>query len=159
MALYSSLSAVLVPTSVCGGKQMATNNIDQNSLGRQCGLQLIIRYSTSGDQYLETSLMLDIAHQQLLTNRHTLPPLILPDIAALSCQCTEKPDSSILSVSSFSQVSVKHKILQFLMSRWQDSLNPRSSRLFSSDCTLANNTEGSGGLPTRRQVLTRHPAL
>ena len=56
---------VLVPGSFCGGKLIAKNNIDENSLGRKCGLQLIIRYSTSGEQYLETSLILDIAHQLL----------------------------------------------------------------------------------------------
>ena len=117
----------LLECGLCGGKQMATNNIDENSVCRQCVLQLIMRYSTSGEQYLGTSLILDIAHQQLLTNRHISPPLALPDVAALSCRNTEKPASSILSVSSFSQVLVKHKILPFLMSNYQDSLDRRSS--------------------------------
>jgi hypothetical protein len=36
-------------------------DIYENSLGKWCGLQLIMRYSTSGEQNLETSL--DIMHQ------------------------------------------------------------------------------------------------
>ena len=89
---------------------MASNYIVENSLGILCGLQLIMRYFTSDEQYLETSLILDIAHQQLLRNRHTLPPLALPDVAALSCRCTENTASSILSVSSVSHDTVKYKI-------------------------------------------------
>ena len=38
-------------------------------LGRYCGLQLIMRYSTSGEQNLKTSL--DIVHQLLFTNIHS----------------------------------------------------------------------------------------
>jgi hypothetical protein len=34
MALYSSLGVVLVPASVCGGKQTGTKNIDENALGK-----------------------------------------------------------------------------------------------------------------------------
>jgi hypothetical protein len=82
-----------------------------------------MRYSTSGEQYLETYLMLDIEHQLLLINRHTPPLLVLPDVAVPSCRCMENPANSILSVSLFSHGSVKHKISQFLMSRWQDSLD------------------------------------
>ena len=72
-----------------------------------------MRYSTSGEQYLEISLILDIVHQQLFTNRHTPPPLVLPDVAALSCRCSEKPASSILSMLSFSHVSVKQRYFRF----------------------------------------------
>ena len=76
MALCSSLSAVLVPASVCSDKQTATKNIDENSLGKQYGLQFIMRYSNSGEQNLETSLTLEIVHQLFLTKRHT--PLTFP---------------------------------------------------------------------------------
>jgi hypothetical protein len=99
----------------------------------------------------------DFAHQLLLTNRHRLPPLVLSGAAVLSCRCTEKPANCILSMSSVSHNSVKHKILQFLMSRWKDSLERSSSSLFSNDCTLANRTDGRGGLLTRLRILTRHP--
>ena len=111
-----------------------------------------MKYSTLGQQYLETSLILDITHQQLLTNRHTPRRTV----AALSCRCMENPASSILSLSSFSHDSVKHKIL---LSRWSDSFNRKLSSLYSNDCTLDYYTEGSVGLPTHRQILTRHPAL
>ena len=156
---YSWLRAALVPASLCCSKQMAMSNTDENSHGRQCGLQLIIRYSTSGEQNLETSLILDIAHQLLLTKRHTPSRLVLPEGASLFCRCMENPASSILSVSSFSHNSVKHKMLQFLMSRWQDNLNCRPSILFSNDCTLPRIMEGNGSLLSRLRILRRVPDL
>ena len=68
MAVYNSLSSVLVPASVCGGNKTAMKNIDENYLGKKCGLQFIMRYSTSGEQNLESSL--DFVHQLLFTNVH-----------------------------------------------------------------------------------------
>ena len=40
-----------------------------------------------------------------------------------------------------------------------NSVKRSSCSLFSNDCMLANRTDGGGGLPTRRQILTRHPDL
>ena len=113
--LIELVERVFVPVSLCGGKYTATNNTDENSLGRLCGLPLIIRYSTSGKQPLETSLILEIAHPLVLTKRH-IPPTPHLTRGSAFCWCMENPSSSILSVSSFSHVSVKHKMLQFLMS-------------------------------------------
>jgi hypothetical protein len=40
-----------------------------------------MRYSTSGEQNLKTSLILDFVHQLLFINRHRPPPLVLPEAA------------------------------------------------------------------------------
>jgi hypothetical protein len=39
--------------------------------------KIIMRYSTSGEQNLETSLILDFVDQLLFTNIHRPPPLVL----------------------------------------------------------------------------------
>jgi hypothetical protein len=118
-----------------------------------------MRFSASCEQNFETSLILDLLHELLLINRHRPPHLDLTWAAILSCHCTENPASCMLSVSSFSHDSVKHKILQFIMSHWQDNLDRSSSSLLSNDCTLANRTNGRSGLLTQRRILTRHPDL
>ena len=103
------------------------NNIDENNLGKLCGIQRIMRYSTSGEQYLETSLILDITHQQLLTNRDTPPQLILPAVAALevSNPCSDvqtlfsvirDSSSNIMYQISYKQCEKTYKIVQLLRS-------------------------------------------
>ena len=69
----------------CGLRaSIGLKNTDENSLGKYCGLQLIKRYSTSGEQKLKTSL--DFMHQLLFTKIHSPPPVGLPEAAVLSCR-------------------------------------------------------------------------
>ena len=116
-----------------------------------------MRYSTSGEQNLETSIILDFVHQLLFTNMHRRPPLVLLAAAALSFRCSVISASCMLFMASFSPDSVKHKILQLLMSRWYDSRDRSSSILLSNDCMFSNTTDGRCRLPTQRRILTRHP--
>ena len=51
-----------------------------------------MRYSNSGEQNLEISLILDFVQQLLFINRHRLPPLVLLGPADLSW--TKNPESS-----------------------------------------------------------------
>jgi hypothetical protein len=50
-----------------------------------------MRYSTSGEQNLKTSLRLDFMHQLLFTNIYRPPPIVLPEAAVLSCRCNVNP--------------------------------------------------------------------
>ena len=102
-----------------------------------------MRYSTSGKQNLETSLILHFVHQLLFTNRNRPPRLVLMEEAVLSCRWPENPASCMLSMSSFSHDSMKYKILQFFyvpMVRypWSELIH-----FLSNDCKLANRTDGS----------------
>ncbi len=80
------------------------------------------------------------SHHVLLIVKHTPPPLFFPASAVLSIRKTEKLSDGLTAVSGtdgVSHVSVKQRMLQSLMSRWNLILALRSSCLFPKDWTLA----------------------
>ena len=72
--------------------------------------------------------------------KQTPPPLDFPEASILSARTTEKDlvgQMTRSGTSGVSHVSVRQKILQSLMSRWNRILTLRSSNLFSRDWNIS----------------------
>ncbi len=113
-----------------------------NSLGRWCCLHLIVTSSRSGEQEQDSILIFPLSHQSLWTLKHTPPPFFLPESSVLSDWYTENESpgwDALSGIPGFSQVLVKQRTLQFLISRW--ILMMMSSSL-SNACTLASRKLG-----------------
>lgn len=69
--------------------------------------------------------MLFASHHLVFTMKHTPPPLVLLASAVLSMRIMEKKSDGVTTwsgIGEVSHVSVKHKMLQFLMSHWKATL-------------------------------------